>query len=93
MKNIKKPKLDVKAFALGLAIVSGIIYIACAVLSWISPNFIAIIGNYLTHSIDLTQIIRTSITLSEIIFGLVLAIVFAYIIGALFAWTYNKLIK
>ncbi len=86
-------KLNVKAIALASALVGGILYILCALLSWISPNSIVNLGNYLAHSIDLTKIMRTSITLSSTIIGLVLTLILAYLIGGLFAWIYNKLIK
>jgi hypothetical protein len=86
-------KLDIKSFALASAFISGFFYIICALLSWVNPKFIISMGNYLSHSIDLMQIIDTSRTLFSILIGLILTLVLAYLIGGLFAWTYNKLIK
>ena len=86
-------KTNIKAFALASALVCGIIYIICALLSWISPAFIVGIGNYLAHSVDLTKIMRTGVTLSSAIIGLILTLIIAYLIGGLFAWVYNRFSK
>ncbi len=86
-------KLDVKSFVLASALISGIVYIACALLSWISPEFILRAGNYLAHSVDLTKIARIDITLSSTIIGFVLTLILTCLVGSLFAWAYNKLTK
>lgn len=88
-----KQKLNIKAFALASALICGIVYIICALFSWINPELLIKISNYLFHSIDLTQIKSTEITLLSTIIGLIITTIFAYIIGGLFAWMYNKLIK
>ena len=84
-------KLNTKRVALSLAIVSAILYIACALLIAIAPDFTMSLFSNVFHGIDITQIADTSISLGSTLIGLVEIIVYALIAGWLFAWVYNKL--
>ncbi len=86
-------KLNVKNFALASALVGGIVYFVCALLYWINSEFLIRVGNYLIHGIDLTKIMRTDLTLSSTMIGLILTLILVYLIGSLFAKIYNHLIK
>ena len=83
-------KLNTKKVALSLAVVSAILYIACALFIAIAPNLAIKLFSNLFHGIDITKITNTSISLGSILFGLIEIIVYALIAGWLFAWIYNK---
>lgn len=84
-------KLNVKKVALSLAAVSAILYIACALLIAIAPDFTVSLFSNLFHGVDISQIAGTSISIGSILIGLIEVIVYALIAGALFAVIYNKL--
>ena len=83
-------KLNPKKVALSLAVVSAILYVACALLIFIAPDFTLSLFSNLFHGIDITQIADTSISLGSTLLGLVEIIVYALIAGWVFAWVYNK---
>ncbi len=83
-------KLSPRRVALSLAIVSAILYVACALFIFIAPDFTLSLFSNLFHGIDITQIADTSISLGSILLGLVEIIVYALVAGWLFAFVYNK---
>ena len=83
-------KLNAKRVAMTLAIVSAILYIACALLIAIAPDFTMNLFSNLFHGIDINKIASTSISLAGTLLGLVEIIVYALIAGWLFALIYNK---
>ena len=84
-------KLNAKRVALSLATVSAILYVACALLIFIAPDFTMGLFSKIFHGIDITQIADTSISLGSTLLGLVEIIIYALIAGWLFAWVYNKI--
>lgn len=84
-------KLNSKRVALSLTIVSSILYIACALLVVIAPDFTTKLFSSLFHGIDIIQIATTNISFVSVLIGLVEIIVYTLIAGWLFAWIYNKL--
>ena len=84
-------KLNTKRVALSLASVSAILYIACALLIAIAPDFTTGLFSKVFHGIDITQIADTSISFGSTLLGLVEIIIYALIAGWLFAVIYNKL--
>lgn len=76
-----------------LAIVSGILYLACALLFAVAPQAMLNLANNLFHGLDITQIAKTSMTFGGVLAGLIQAIVYAWIAGWLFAAVYNVLLK
>ena len=84
-------KLNPKRVALSLAIVSSILYIACALFVVIAPDFTTKLFSNLFHGIDITQIATTNISFVSVLSGLIQIIVYTLIAGWLFAWIYNKL--
>ncbi|MDP3026246.1 MAG: DUF5676 family membrane protein [Nanoarchaeota archaeon] len=84
-------KLNTKRVALSLASVSAILYIACALLIAIAPDFTTGLFSKVFHGIDITQIADTSISLGSTLIGLVEIIIYALIAGWLFVFIYNKL--
>jgi len=86
-------KLNVNATGLALSITSGAVYIVCAIVSWISPRTLIGFANYLEHSIDLTSVAIKSLNLGNVIIGLIIILIIAYLIGIVFALLYNKFTK
>lgn len=84
-------KLNATRVALSLAIVSAILYIACALLVVIAPNFATTLFSNLFHGVDITQIAAKSISLGSTLVGFVEVVIYALIAGCLFAWVYNKI--
>ncbi|MBS3065885.1 hypothetical protein J4229_02455 [Candidatus Pacearchaeota archaeon] len=84
-----KEKLSPKVVALSLAVVSGILYIVCAILLALTPAGTLALFNNLFHGIDLTSITKTSVTFGSTLIGLIEIVVYALITGWLFAKVYN----
>ena len=83
-------KLNAKRVALSLAIVSAILYIACALLITIAPNLTIGLFGKIFHGLDITQIADISVSFGSTLIGLVEIIIYALIAGWLFAWVYNR---
>ncbi|MDO8740758.1 MAG: DUF5676 family membrane protein [Candidatus Woesearchaeota archaeon] len=81
-------KLNVKTTALTLAIVGGVLSLACAAIIAIWPGSLKYLGA-IFHGIDLTAIAKTSVSIGSVILGLIEVVVIGAIVGALFAWLYN----
>lgn len=82
-------KLDVKRAANTLAIVTAIAYIICIVLLWAAPNFATVLGNYLFHGVDISNLIVFR-GIGYSIVSLILGTISGWLLGALFALVYNK---
>lgn len=81
--------INVKASGLAFAIVSTILSLLCALSYWLFPNLTIGYFNYIVHGIDITPLTTRSISLSNVLIGLVIVFISAYLIGALLAITYN----
>ena len=84
-------ELSPKKTGLSLAIVFGIFYLVCAILFALAPASTMSLFNSLFHGIDVSEIARESISLGETAFGLLIILVFGWIVGWLYAVIYNKL--
>ena len=84
-------KLSEKRVALSLASVSGIVYIVCAILIAISPEWTMASFGALFHGIDISKIARSPVPLGSTVLGFVEIVVFALIVGWLFAKIYNSI--
>ena len=85
-------KLNVNAFANASAVLTGIVYVVCAVLVVLLPNFFRAVATSWFHGMDLGAI-WTGAPRGNFFLGLVTAMGGTWITGWLFAWLYNKLIK
>ena len=83
-------KLNAKRVGYSLAAVSGIVYLACAILVAIAPSWTVGFFGALFHGIDITQIARTPVPLGSAVLGLVEIVVLGYVVGWLYAKIYNK---
>lgn len=83
--------LSQKRVALTLAIISGMLYIVCAVLFAVAPELTLKFFSKIFHGIDITRIASTTIPLSSTLIGFAEIVVFSLIVGWLFAVIYNKI--
>jgi len=83
-------RLNAKRVGYSLAAVSGIVYLACAILVAIAPSWTVSFFGALFHGIDITQIARTPVPLGSTVLGLVEIVVLGYVVGWLYAKIYNK---
>ena len=83
-------RLNAKRVGYSLAAVSGIVYLACAILVAIAPSWTVSFFGALFHGIDIAQIARTPVPLGSAVLGLVEIVVLGYVVGWLYAKIYNK---
>ncbi len=87
MPDALKPKKT----GLALAAISGIIYIACAILIALAPAFTLNVFGAMFHGIDISKIAMQSIWIGRTVIGLVEIIVLAFAAGWFYAIIYNKI--
>jgi len=76
-------------FALGLT--AGIVYVICASLVWLWPAQTVRFFASWFHGIDLTRIaVAPQLTFGTFIIGLIGIVLFAYAVGLIYGWIYNK---
>ena len=85
-------KLDVKTTSLALGVTSGIVSIACFLILWVWPSSLSLFGK-MFHRIDMAKVATPSLTASDAVVGLVVAVVLGLLIGALYAKVYNLFVK
>ncbi len=85
-------KLDVKAIGMAFAIVTAIVFVACFLIILVFGAASLQFFSLFVHGIDLTSL-ATNPSIGTGILGLIIAVVVAYILGALFALIYNKYSK
>jgi len=85
-------KLNVNTVGLTTGIVAGIASIVCAILFWIAPAFTLNLFGSLFHGIDLSKI-TTTLSFGRFSLGLIVSVILGYLVGALFAFVYNKIAK
>lgn len=75
---------------LAFALTAGVVYVVCAILVALWPQqSISFFGSWF-HGVDLTKIaVAPQITIVSFVVGLISVIIFAYLVGALYAWAYN----
>ncbi len=87
-------KLNTKAIALSLALVSTIISFICVIFIAIAPVATMNFFGWLVHIDNLADILGPrSVTVGNAIAGIVAMFISAYIVGWLFAAIYNKFTK
>lgn len=74
-----------------LAVVAGIIYVVCAAAVKLWPTgTVQFFGDWF-HGIDITKIAGVkALTFGAFVRGLLEVLIFAYLVGALYAWVYNR---
>ena len=87
-------ELDKQKFALAGTVTAGILYVACAVVVWLLPDFSLQLLGWVAHLVNVEKFAgEVAITLGGFFLGLIEIVVYAYIAFWLFAWSYNRLTK
>jgi small-conductance mechanosensitive channel len=84
-------KLNVKAVVIAEAIVGAGLFILCRLAFAVAPNATLATLKYLTH-IDWTSV-TMPVSLGGFIAGLVVFTIFIAIVGGLWAWIYNLVLR
>ena len=82
-------RLNAKTTALTLAIVGGVLSLACAAIIALWPAGSLKLFNAIFHGVDFTLIAKANVSIGSVILGLVEVMAIGAIAGALFAWLYN----
>lgn len=83
-------KLNVKAVVIAEAMVGAVLFILCRVAFVVAPNATLAALKYLTH-IDWSPLTQpVTMTWVGFILGLIVFTVFIAIVGAAWAWIYNR---
>ena len=75
-----------------LAVTMGSIYVACALLVAVFPAFFRTVATSWFHGWNM-ELLWTGAPRGNFILGLVSSMVGSWLVGYLFAWTYNKFLK
>ena len=86
-------QLHPKAFANASALVVGALYLVCAALVAIAPDFFLSVANSWVHALDLTKIKAVNFTAGKLLIGLVSITVVSWAVDYLFAVVYNLFVK
>lgn len=83
-------KLSPKVVGKAVAVFTGIVSVVCWIFVSIARDGAIWLMNMLAHSLDWGSIAVKPVTFASGIIGLVIWIAIGYILGALFAYVYNK---
>lgn len=84
-------QLNTKAFAYASATVMGVVDIVCAFVSLLAPDLALKLFGWLAHLVNVEQLAQgVSITWGGLIAGFIQAVVYGFLVGWIFAWTYNR---
>jgi len=80
------------ATANALALTLGFVYVACALLVAVFPDFFRFIATSWFHGWNM-EVLWTGVPRSNFVLGLVSIMVGSWIVGYVFALSYNKFVK
>lgn len=87
---MKNTTINPKGLGLAFASTATVFYIGCVITLAATPHDKAIIFfNSLLHGVDVTSILRTSMPISQMIFGVITTFILAWFAGAMTAVFYN----
>lgn len=81
------------ATANAAAITMGVVYIVCRQAFILAPEFAMSVGRSWFHGIDISKIATKTVPTDTFVLGLVTAVVGSWLVGYLFAVTYNWFAK
>lgn len=85
-------KLNEKALANASAVITGIVYIVCALAVVLFPEFSKTVAQSWVHGIDFSPI-WTGGPRGNFLVGFITAVIGTWLVGWAFAWAYNKFVK
>lgn len=80
------------ATANATALTLGFVYVACAILVGIFPEFYKAVTISWFHGLDVTKI-WTGAPRGNFVLGLTTIVASGWVTGYVFAWTYNRFVK
>ena len=86
-------ELNKQTVAKSLAATAGVAYIVCTVFTALFPKAALVFLGGLTHLVNLKEAAVVEVTLGGALLGLILMLFYAYLVGYVFAWTYNRFLK
>ena len=87
---MRNTTISPKRLGLAFALTAAWFYVGCVLALTAAPHAIAIIFfNSLLHGVDVTSILRTSMSIPEMIFGFITTFILAWFAGAMVAVFYN----
>ncbi len=84
-------KLNVKGIAIAEAAVAGILFVLCRLVFTLAPDATLAAMRYLFHT-DYSSI-TVPVNWGGFLFGLVVLMVFTALVGAMWAWLYNRIAR
>jgi hypothetical protein len=87
---MRNTTINPKALGLAFGLTATVFYIGCVITLAATPHDKAIIFfNGPLHGVDVTSILRTSMPISQMIFGVITTFILAWFAGAMTAVFYN----
>lgn len=86
-------KHNLLATANAAAVTVGIFYIICRVLVGLFPSLMFVVAQSLLHGMALTQVGSWNLSAGNFVLGLLTSMVSAWVIGYIFALSYNRIAK
>lgn len=86
-------KHNVSATANAAAVTVGVFYILCRLLVGLFPGLMFAAAQSLLHGMALTQVGTWNLSVSNFILGLITSMVSAWVVGYIFAVSYNSFAK
>mgnify|MGYP001594117918 FL=1 len=83
-------ELDKNKFSLAAAATLGVVYVVCAIVVAIAPEFAAQLMSWLTHLVNLEARV---VGFPGVIYGFLQVVIYTYVAAWLFAWLHNRFIK
>ena len=83
-------KLNIKAVVIAGAVIGAVLFILCRIAFVVAPNATLAALKYLTH-IDWSSLtLPVTMTWAGFILGLIVFTIFIAVVGAAWAWVYNR---
>jgi len=86
--------INPRSLGLAFGLTATVFYIGCVITLAATPHDKAIIFfNSLLHGVDVTSILKTSMPVSQMIFGIITTFILAWFAGAMTAVFYNLSVR
>lgn len=91
---MKSMTINPRGLGLAFGLTATVFYIGCVITLAATPHDKAIIFfNSLLHGVDVTSILKTSMPVSQMIFGIITTFILAWFAGAMTAVFYNLSVR
>jgi hypothetical protein len=91
---MKSTTINPKGLGFAFGMTATVFYVGCVITLAATPRDKAIIFfNSLLHGVDVTSILRTSMPISQMVFGVITTFILAWFAGAMTAVFYNLWVR